>query len=86
MAMYNGHMRQVTATEYKHNALKLLEQVHQTGETIQITKRGKAYAELKAVAPQARLPRQLGQFEGQMTIVGDIVGPIIDPSEWGDAV
>lgn len=86
MAMYNGHMRQVTATEYKHNALKLLEQVHQTGETIQITKRGKAYAELTAITQMPDLPRKLGQFEGQITIVGDIVGPIIDPSEWGEAI
>lgn len=86
MAMYNGHMRQVTATEYKHNALRLLEQVHQTGETIQITKRGKAYAELKAVSTQTNMPRVFGQSIGKVKIVGDIVGPIIDESEWGEAI
>lgn len=83
MAMYNGHMIQVTATEYKHNALKLLEQVRVSGEAVQITKRGRPIAQLVRVddgIPQ----RQFGQFRGDVKLVGDIVGPIVDPEDWGD--
>jgi prevent-host-death family protein len=83
MAMYNGHMIQVSATEYKHNALKLLEQVRISGEVIQITKRGKPVAQLVRV-DDLKPQRVFGQFHGEVKIVGDIVGPIVDPEEWGD--
>ena len=82
MAMYNGHMIQVTATEYKHNALKLLEQVRASGESIQITKRGKPIAQLVRVEEPAT-KRLLGQFAGDAKIVGDIVGPIGAFDDWG---
>jgi len=83
MAMYNGHMIQVSATEYKNNALKLLEQVRVSGEAVQITKRGRPIAQLVRV--DDAIPRRVfGQFRGDATIVGDIVGPIIDPEDWCD--
>jgi len=83
MAMYNGHMIQVSATEYKRNALKLLEQVRTSGETVQITKRGRPIAQLVRVE-EAAPRRLLGQFRGDVKEIGDIVGPIIDADEWGD--
>jgi len=81
--MYNGHMIQVSATEYKHNALKLLELVRASGEPVQITKRGRPIAQLVRV-DEAAPKRVLGQFRGDVTVIGDIVGPIIDPEDWGD--
>ena len=83
MARYNGHMIQVSATEYKHNALKLLEAVRVSGEPVQITKRGRPIAQLVRVDDPAPM-RVFGQFQGDVTFVGDIVGPIIDPEDWGD--
>lgn len=83
MATYNGHMILVTATEYKHNALKLLEQVRTTGESIEITKRGRPVARLVRVDDPTR-ERELGAFWADATIVGDIVGPIVDPEDWSD--
>jgi prevent-host-death family protein len=83
MAMYNGHMIQVSATEYKHNALKLLEQVRVSGETVQITKRGRPIAQLIRV-DDAKHKRVFGQFRGDVTVVGDIVGPIVPPEDWGN--
>jgi prevent-host-death family protein len=76
-------MIQVSATEYKHNALKLLEQVRVTGEIIQITKRGRPIAQLVRV-DEAAPERIFGLFQGDVTIVGDIVGPIVDAAEWGE--
>ncbi len=83
MAKYNGHVIEVSATQYKNNALKLLEQVRASGETVQITKRGRAIAQLVPV-DAAGPKRELGKFIGDVTFVGDIVGPIIDPEDWGD--
>jgi prevent-host-death family protein len=83
MAMYNGHMIRVSATEYKNNALKLLERVRQSGEAVQITKRGKPVAQL--VRLEEPVPnRQFGRFRADLTIIGDIVGPIVEPEDWGD--
>ena len=76
-------MIQVSATEYKHNALKLLEQVRVSGETVQITKRGRPIAQLVRV-DEAAPKRIFGQFSGDVRIIGDIVGPILDPEDWGD--
>jgi len=76
-------MIQVTATEYKHNALKLLEQVRVSGEAIQITKRGRPIAKL--VRADEDVPKRvLGKFQGDVTIIGEIVGPIVDLEDWGD--
>ncbi len=83
MAMYNGHMIQVSATEYKHNALKLLEQVRISGETVQITKRGRPIAQLVRV-DELHSEQIFDEFKGDAVIVGDIVGPIISPEDWGD--
>jgi len=83
VAMYNGHMIEVSATEYKHNALKLLEQVRTSGETVQISKRGRPIARLVRV-DEAASKRVFGEFRGDAVIVGDIVGPILDPADWGD--
>ncbi|MCW5942575.1 MAG: type II toxin-antitoxin system Phd/YefM family antitoxin [Fimbriimonadaceae bacterium] len=76
-------MKTVTATEYKHNALRLLEEVHRTGQAIRITKRGKAYAVLTPLGNGERPPLRFGQFEGTATIVGDLI-QIIDPSDWSE--
>ena len=81
--MYNGHMIQVSATEYKHNALKLLEQVRISGETVQITKRGRPIAQLVRV-DELHSEQIFDEFKGDAVIVGDIVGPIISPEDWGD--
>ena len=78
-------MKQVSATEYKHDALKLLEQVRVSGETIQITKRGRPVAQLVRVDDESP-KRILGQFRNEVTLVGDIVGPIISPEDWGGLV
>ncbi len=76
-------MIEVSATEYKNNALKLLEQVRTSGESVQITKRGRPVAQLVPCHEEA-VNRIFGRFRGDARIVGDIVGPIIDPEEWGD--
>ena len=75
-------MIRVTATEYKHDALKLLEHVRVSGEVVAITKRGRAIAQLGPWESGAE-DRMLGQFRDDALIVGDIVVPIANPREWG---
>jgi prevent-host-death family protein len=74
-------MIQVSATEYKNNALKLLERVRISGESVQITKRGRPIAQLVRLE-ESTPKRTLGRFVGDGIIVGDIVGPIVGPEDW----
>lgn len=85
MAMYNGHiMRTVSATEYKNNALRLMTEAHESGETIYITKHGEVYAELRRSDMSKKPKRVFGAAASYCTIVGDLVEPVITPEEWGE--
>ena len=80
--MYNGHVKTVTATEFKNNALKLLEEAHQTGQTIQITKRGKPYGNLTSATEPERKPIEFGKSAHLVTFMGDVVSPIVPESDY----
>ena len=75
-------MIRVTVTECKRDALKLLEHVRVSGEVVVVTKQGRAIAQLGPCQLRAE-DRNLGQFRDDAVIVGDIVGPSVDPREWG---
>jgi prevent-host-death family protein len=64
--------RVVSATEFKAKCLAILDEVHQRGESITITKRGQPVAVL---APPPRRPRKssMNSLAGKVKIVGDIV-------------
>lgn len=67
----------VSATEFKAKCLELLDRVGQTGEVIQVTKRGKVVAEL--VSPYSTNPpkrAKAGFAKGIMEVTGDIMSPI----------
>lgn len=67
--------RTVSAAEFKARCLALLDEVHETRETLVVTKRGKAVAKLVAVADEAeRKP-----LRGSVRVKGDIVAPIGEP-------
>ena len=67
-------MKTVTASNFRANCLKLLDDVAETGEPIVITKHGEPVARL---VPLQRKPKSLiGAHEGQIEILGDIVAPI----------
>ena len=66
----------VTATEFKAKCLHFLDQVKQTGERIQVTKRGKVVAELGPVTPEKREYAGPGFAKDYLRITGDIMEPI----------
>jgi prevent-host-death family protein len=70
-------MKRVPATEFKAKCLSLLDEVNESGETIEITKRGRPVATLHP-APKARRTTR-GMFKGKMKIVGDIINV---PMDW----
>lgn len=71
-------------SKFKATCLSVLERVRKTGEPVLITRFGHPVAEI--VAPGAAKPvRRLGSMLGSGRIVGDIVGPISDESDWDAA-
>lgn len=75
-------MDSISMSKFKATCLAVIEEVRSSGRGIVITKRGEPVAEV--VPPSARSlgRRQLGDLQGSARIVGDIVSPAGDESEW----
>lgn len=77
--MYTGHVK-VSATEFKAKCLALIDRVHQKGERVTITKRGRVVAELVAkldddIKPWLALRGQVVEW------CGDPFAPVVAPED-----
>ena len=68
-------IRQIAAGQFKTHILRLLDEVAETGEEIEVTKRGKVIAKLVPAEEMNGRSRR-----GTLTYHGDIVEPLDD--EW----
>ncbi|MCW5941880.1 MAG: type II toxin-antitoxin system Phd/YefM family antitoxin [Fimbriimonadaceae bacterium] len=66
----------LTATEFKAKCLQLLDRVKETGEHIQITKRGVVVAEVAPPREARGESSGFGLAKGKIRIVGDIMEPL----------
>ena len=75
-------MEKIAISKFKATCLAVLERVRKTGQPVLVTRFGHPVAKISA--PDAGLApvRKLGTMIGTMEIVGDIVGPIGDESDW----
>ena len=74
-------METINATYFKARCLKILDRVRETGERIVILKRGRPVAELWPPSrAESRYPQS--ELEGTVTVVGDIVGPVVPEEDW----
>jgi len=74
-------MEEIAISKFKATCLAVLERVRKTGEPIRVTRFGQPIAEIKPPSPP-QPPRRFGRHIGSMEILGDIVGPIGDESDW----
>jgi len=76
-------METIAASKFKVSCLSVVNRVNKTRKPVVITRYGKPVAE---VVPPARIPKRpknwLGHMAGTAKILGDIVGPVFDESEW----
>jgi prevent-host-death family protein len=72
--------RKINAAAFKARCLKLIDEVAETGQPITVTKRGKAKVQIVAVRDKPKT--LIGATKGTFEIVGDIVGPVFDESDW----
>ncbi len=74
-------METINASDFKAQCLAILDRVQSTGEPVLILKRGRPVAELlPAKRSQAEYPQM--ELEGTVTIVGDIIEPVIPEEDW----
>ena len=74
-------MEKMNATYFKARCLAILDRVRETGERIVILKRGRPVAELWPPSG-AESPSPQSELEGTVTVVGDIVGPVVPEHHW----
>ena len=75
-------MKEIAISEFKAKCLGILEQVRKTRTPVRVTRFGVPVAEVVPPSPKKRLASWLGCMEGTARIVGDIVGPTGDESDW----
>ena len=74
-------MKQIAISEFKAKCLSLLEQVQKTKTPIRITLFGKPVAEVVPISPAG--PRDwMGSMKNRIEILGDIVSPVSEESDW----
>jgi antitoxin (DNA-binding transcriptional repressor) of toxin-antitoxin stability system len=74
-------MEEIAISKFKATCLAVLERVRKTGQPIRVTRFGQAVAEINPPGGAKRTIRMGGGI-GSMEILGDIVGPTGDESDW----
>jgi prevent-host-death family protein len=74
-------MKEIPISEFRAKCLAILRQVQKTKKPIRITRFGKAIAEV-VPAPPTRSTDRIGSMKGSIEILGDIVSPANEESDW----
>ena len=68
--------RKINAAAFKAQCLKLIDEIAESGQSITVTKRGKAKVQIVAVREKPKT--LIGATKGTFKILDDIVGPTIE--------
>jgi prevent-host-death family protein len=72
----------VTISKFKATCLGLLRQVKKKGEPILVTLKGEPIAMVVPPPPEEKTGAWMGSFRDSGKIVGDIVAPAAEESDW----
>ncbi len=75
-------MQRMAISKFKATCLAVLEEVRRTGTPVLITRHGKPVAEIVPPSPPARPDGWLGSMSSTGRIVGDVVSPASEESDW----
>ena len=75
-------MEEIAISRFKVTCLSVLENVRKTHKPVRITRFGKPVAEVVPPSIAEATANWLGCMAGTATIVGDIVSPASDESDW----
>jgi len=69
-------------SEFKAKCLGVISRVRRTGKAVVVTRRGEPMAMISPPPPTSRSASWLGSLRDRGRIVGDVVAPASDPSDW----
>lgn len=75
-------MEEIAISKFKATCLAVLERVRRTNQPIRVTRFGKPVAEILPPSIAGRTKRPVGTLGENLKIIGDIVGPVGDESDW----
>jgi prevent-host-death family protein len=75
-------MKQIAISEFKAKCLSLIDEVQKTRKPICITRFGKPIAEVSPPSAKAQGTEWFGSMKDEIQILGDIISPANDESEW----
>ena len=75
-------MDEIAISKFKATCLAVLERVRKTGRPVLVTRFGRPVARIEPPAGQPTKQIRFGTGAASMTIIGDIVQPISDISDW----
>jgi prevent-host-death family protein len=75
-------METVAISKFKAQCLAILERVRRTGQPVLVTRFGEPVAEIVPPQAQQLVEGWLGRYRSLGRIVGDIVSPVAEESEW----
>jgi prevent-host-death family protein len=75
-------MEKIAISKFKATCLAVVERVRRTKKPVLITRFGKPVAEVVPPPPVRKPQDWLGSLAGTGRIVGDIVSPASDESDW----
>jgi prevent-host-death family protein len=75
-------VEEIAISEFKAKCLALLERVRKTKQPIRITRFGRPVAEVVPPSPVAESGAWLGSLADTTEILGDIVSPVIEETDW----
>ncbi len=75
-------MEEIAVSKFKATCLAVMDNVRKTQKPVLITRFGKPLAEVRPPSPSKIKKKWLGCMEGTGQILGDIVSPASDESDW----
>jgi len=75
-------MEAIAISRFKATCLEILERVRRTGKPVLVTRFGKPVAEVVPPRATKRPKHWLGSTAGTARIIGDVVSPASDESDW----
>lgn len=72
----------IAISKFKATCLAVLDRVKRTGRPVLVTRRGEPIAQVVPPAPSQRPRSWLGCMSGTGEILGDIIAPASDESDW----
>jgi prevent-host-death family protein len=75
-------MEEIAASKFRITCLSVIERVRKTRKPIRVTRYGKPVAEIVPLSAPKRRKRWLGDMEGTILYMGDVISPVAELEDY----